>query len=71
MPEYAGGAWARDWEQAHIEKRKESITELRDDSAGLAVGNAMAKTTRAGKSGNYADLAKQIACSFEWSRLNA
>jgi len=60
MPEVAAGAWLRDWEQAHIERRMESITELRDDRAGLAVGDAMARTTRAGKKGNYADLAKQI-----------
>jgi hypothetical protein len=60
MFEAAAGAWARDWEQANIERRKESETGLRDDAAGRAVGLAMARTTRAGESGNYQDLAKRI-----------
>jgi len=40
--------------------RVESFAELRDDTAGIAVGNAMVRTTRAGKSADYAGLARTI-----------
>jgi hypothetical protein len=49
-----------DWQQA-VRGRKESETELRDDYAGQRVGNAMLKTGQAGRSGNYAKLAQNIA----------
>ncbi len=49
-----------DWQQA-VRGRKESETELRDDYAGQRVGDAMLKTGRAGRSGNYAKLAQNIA----------
>jgi len=53
-------AQAYDWAQANVQGRKESEAELLDDTAGRKVGNATAKLTAAGKSGNYADLARQI-----------
>jgi len=40
--------------------RTESIAEFKDDLAGLSVGNAMVQTTRAGKSADYAGLARTI-----------
>jgi hypothetical protein len=42
------------------EGRAESLAELRDDAAGIEVGNAMVRTTRAGKSADYAGLARTI-----------
>ncbi|HEU0049658.1 MAG TPA: hypothetical protein VFQ43_18870, partial [Nitrososphaera sp.] len=48
-----------DWQQA-ARGRKESETELRDDFAGMAVGDAMLGTTAAGAGGNYAALSKEI-----------
>jgi len=53
-------AQAYDWAQANVQGRKESEAELLDDTAGRKAGNAMAKVTAEGKSGNYADLARQI-----------
>ncbi len=49
--------WQTSWHDSHA---KEAETEVRDDYAGMAVGNAMVKTSLAGKSGDYADLARQI-----------
>lgn len=39
-------------------ERTESIAEINEDVAGCAVGNAMVATTRAGKSGDSARLAR-------------
>ncbi len=40
--------------------RLESRAEVRDDYAGMAVGDAMLKTSKAGKSGDYAGLYNDI-----------
>jgi|GEM_PF-2486401 len=50
----------QDWKQANWDKRAESETELRDDDAGMAVGEKMLQTALAGKSGDYWALKAQI-----------
>jgi len=50
---------AYDWQQAQ-RGRKESETELRDDYAGLDVGNAMLRTAKAGGSGDYGALTSEL-----------
>jgi len=58
--EWNYAARAYDWGQAFL-GRAESETELRDDRAGIAVGTAMRQIARAGGSGDYQQLFRDIA----------